>query len=201
MFLTKIEPYIVLLLQIAFYGHRTTLLHVLLLAFHLFGALLLSTGGTITLSPDLLGDGLIFFGVLIHALLYAPAQHYSVKLGSLVASGSGQVLGGLFLLPFALIYAAQDFTLSPQHLTGWYYTLITVVVFYILSTALWFHSLKSVPAWLASALRCAGPVIAAPFAWYLYNQTLTRIQILGALTVIATSVIMVLLERRSTSAN
>ena len=195
MFLTKIEPYIVLLIQIAFYHHRTSAKHLTLLALHLCGAVVLSTGGTLALSSSLIGDAFLFLGVIIHALLYAPAQRFSHRMGSLVASGAGQVIGGVTLLPLALSYAGADFSLSHERHLGWYYTLLTVVVFYILSTALWFHSLKGVPAWLASALRCAGPVIAAPFAWVLFGQTLTPPQVAGACTVIATSIAMVFLER------
>jgi drug/metabolite transporter (DMT)-like permease len=200
MFLTKIEPYIVLLIQILFYGHATTRHHLILLAIHLVGALLLSTGGDFSFSKDLLGDALIFIGVVIHAALYQPSHKYSLTMGSLMASGISQLIGGIVLLPIVLIWYRSAFELTPQHQIGWYYALLTVVVFYIASTGLWFYSLKAVPAWLASALRCAGPVVAAPFAWFLFNQRLSLIQTLGALVVVATSAIMVVLEKRGSSA-
>lgn len=196
MFLTKIEPYIVLLIQIVFHGHRTTRQHITLLALHLIGALLLSTGGHFSFSRDLMGDALIFVGVIIHAALYQPSQKYSVKMGSLMASGVSQLLGGVVLLPIVLIWFNSAFELTPEQKIGWYYALLTVVFFYIASTGLWFYSLKAVPTWLASALRCAGPVVAAPFAWVFFNQNLTFVQTVGALVVVATSAIMVILEKR-----
>jgi drug/metabolite transporter (DMT)-like permease len=85
---------------------------------------------------------------------------------------------------------------TTEHLIGWYYALATVVVFYVLSSGLWFFSLKEVPAWLASALRCVGPVIAAPIAWIVFDQRLTTLQMFGALTVVGTSLWMVVLEQR-----
>lgn len=196
MFLTKIEPYIVLLIQILFYGHITTHRHIILLGVHLVGALLLSTGGNFTLSKDLLGDLLIFLGVVIHAALYQPSQHYSHLLGSLFASGISQLIGGILLIPLVLTWAMSAFENTPTNQIGWYYTLLTIVVFYIASTGLWFYSLRAVPTWLASALRCAGPVVAAPFAWILFNQKLSLLQTIGALVVVSTSALMVLLERR-----
>ena len=196
MFLTKIEPYIVLLIQILFYGHTTTRQHIFLLAIHLLGALLLSTGGHFTLSRDLIGDALIFIGVIIHAALYQPSQYYSFKMGSLFASGISQLIGGIVLVPFALLLARSALELTPENQVGWWYTLLTVVVFYVASTGLWFYSLRAVPTWLASALRCAGPIVAAPFAWLLYNQKLSFTQMMGALIVVATSALMVLIENR-----
>ena len=95
MFLTKIEPYIVLLIQILFYGHRTTPAHLLLLAAHLAGAVVLSTGGSLVLSEDRLVDLLILVAVTGNAALYGPSQRYSQQMGALYASGISQLIGGI----------------------------------------------------------------------------------------------------------
>jgi len=195
MFLTKIEPYIVLLIQILFHGHRTTPAHLLLLGAHLAGAVVLSTGGSLVLSTDRWGDILILVAVTGNAALYGPSQRYAQQMGAFYASGSSQLLGGIALTPLLLATPIHSFVGAPEHLVGWYYTLATVVVFYILSTGLWFFSLKEVPAWLASALRCVGPIIAAPIAWLVFGQGLTPLQSLGGLVVVGTSLWMIILER------
>ncbi len=146
MFLTKIEPYMVLLIQIIWLGHRTTMGHLALLAIHMFGAVMLSTGGSFALSVDTLGDLLIFICVTANAALYFPARRYSQELGPMYASGLSQLYGGAVLLPFMLAYSMSAFNPTPEHMTGWYYALLTVVVFYIVSTGLWFFSMKDVPA-------------------------------------------------------
>ncbi len=197
MFLTKIEPYMVLLIQILFYGHRTTPAHLLLLAAHLAGAVVLSTGGSLFFSTDRLGDLLILVAVTGNAALYGPSQRYAQQMGALYASGVSQLIGGIALIPLLLATPLDSVRGSAEHLVGWYYALATVVVFYILSTALWFFSLKEVPAWLASALRCVGPVIAAPIAWLVFGQGLTLLQTCGALVVVGTSLWMIILERRT----
>ena len=197
MFLTKIEPYVVLLIQILFYGHRTTPAHLTLLAVHVVGAVILSTGGVVHFSTDTLGDLLIFVGVVMNALLYVPSQKYSHKMGALYANGLSQLLGGIALLPFMIWLSGHNVGFSEAHFVGWSYVLGTVAVFYIASTSLFFFSLKEVPAWLASALRCVGPVIAAPIAWLVYNESLTAAQTFGALIVVVTSMWMIVLERRS----
>jgi drug/metabolite transporter (DMT)-like permease len=200
MFLTKIEPYIVLLIHIIWHNHRTTWQHLTLLAVHIAGAVLLSTSGNFTLSLDTLGDLLVLMAVTASAALYAPTQRHSKRLGPSYAAGFSQLFGGIILLPFVLIYNTHSFTVSEQHTLGWLYVLLTVLVFHVISTGLWFSSIRHVPAWLASALRSFGPVLAAPIAWLFFEKPLTTIQTLGALIVIITSAWMVILEGRTTSA-
>jgi drug/metabolite transporter (DMT)-like permease len=197
MFLTKVEPYIVLAIQIIWYGHRTTLSHIALLAVHILGALLLSTGGHLSLSRDAFGDVLLLVAVTGHASLYLPAQRYSHSMGSLYASGFSQLYGGIALLPFMLATSLDYFVATPTHISGWYYTSLTIVVFYVLSTGLWFFSLKDIPAWLASALRSFGPVFAAPIAWLWFNKGLSLLQTFGAGIVVITSAWMVVLESKN----
>lgn len=196
MFLTKVEPYLVLLIQVLFYGHRTTMTHIVLLAIHLVGAVVLSTGGALSLSVDTVGDLLLLVGVFANAVLYAPSQRFAHEMGVLSAGGFSQLIGGLALAPFMLIWYADMFSSTPEFVVGWKYAVATVLVFHILATALWFLSLKEIPAWLASALRCVGPVIAAPIAWFVFDKPLTGVQTLGACVVVATSLWMVVLERR-----
>lgn len=197
MFLTKIEPYVVLLIQMLFYGHRTSAQHVILLGVHIFGAVILSTGGQFAFTVDTWGDLLILLAIIVNAALYTPSHGYAHTLGALYASGSSQLIGGLVLLPPMLFFSLGDFSHSSAHTVGWLYVLATVLVFYVFSNALFFFSLKGIPAWLASALRCVGPVVAAPIAWFVFQKPLTLVQCCGAFLVVATSMWMVILERRA----
>ncbi len=199
MFLTKIEPYLVLLIQIVWYNHKTSLQHLTLLAVHIVGAVLLSTGGEFRLSLDTLGDLLLFVAVAGNALLYMPTQRYSKSLGAMYAAGFCQGIGGLILLPFMLAFASESLRVTPEHTIGWYYAFLTVLVFHVLSTGMWFASMRHVPAWLASALRSFGPVFAAPVAWLMFDQPLSLIQTLGACLVVITSAWMVVIEKRGTA--
>ena len=196
MFLTKIEPYIVLLIQVVWFNHRTSARHLLLLAIHVGGAVLLSTGGALGLSLDTLGDLLLFVAVAGNAALYVPTQKYAQLIGPSYAAGFSQLFAGLMLLPFALWFAHDSFVLTRDQKIGWYYTALTVVVFYVISTGLWFASMRHVPAWLASALRSFGPVLAAPVAWLWFSKPLTPVQTFGAVLVVLTSAWMVVLEKR-----
>lgn len=199
MFLTKIEPYIVLLIQVIWYNHRTSAKHLFLLAIHVGGAVLLSTGGALRLSLDTLGDLLVFVAVTGNAVLYVPSQNFSHRIGSTYAAGFSQLFGGMVLLPFFLLFSTDSLQLTEEHKIGWYYTLLTVLVFYVISTGLWFSSIRHVPSWLASALRSFGPLFAAPIAWIWFDKPLSELQTLGAFLVVVTSAWMVVLEKRTTS--
>jgi drug/metabolite transporter (DMT)-like permease len=56
--------------------------------------------------------------------------------------------------------------------------------------SLLYASLNGIEGWLSSALRATGPVIATPIAFLFFGETLTPIQIFGALVVIITSVLI-----------
>jgi drug/metabolite transporter (DMT)-like permease len=196
MFITKIEPYIVLIISVVWFGHKTTLHHIALLTVHILGALLLSTDGRFVFSLDTLGDILILTGVVVSALFFIQAQSFSRIFGAIYVSALSQLIGGLALLPVALIFYWGRLGFSQEYLVGWYYVAFTALVFYMLSTPLWFASIQRIPAWLASALRAFGPVFAAPIAWIVFDKRLSLLQLFGALIVVLTSAWMVILERR-----
>lgn len=201
MFLTKIEPYLILLIEWLIYKQKIVRSQVGILALHILGAVLLSTGGEINLSGAVLGDLILVTAILINALYYRPAQSLARDLGSMWASGLSQLVGGFVLLPFMLLFSTSFLHVEGEAGIGWLYVVATVLVFYVASTSLWFYSLQSVPAWMNSALRCVGPVVAAPIAWLAFNQTLSRLQMLGALMVVATSAMMIVVERRAPKAS
>lgn len=195
MFLTKIEPYLVLFLHWLIFRNRIGAGQFALLAVHVAGAVLLSTGGHLDFSASLMGDVLVLTGVTLNALTYDPAQRIARSYGALWASGLSQLAGGVILLPFTLWFTSGYFSMQPPYDVGWAYALATVMVFYVISSALWFYSLRDLPPWLSSALRCVGPVIAAPVAFFAFDQRLSTLQVMGAAVVVLTSVWMVILER------
>ena len=196
MFLTKMEPYAVALIAWVIYGQSLSARAVVLLIVHVIGAMLLSTGGVFTFSQEYIGDLLIGAGIICNAMSYQPAQHLARVAGASATAGYLSLVSGILLLPFALVFDSGAFAFSSGNLYGWGNLAATVVLFHAVSLLLWYHALRGLDAWLVSALRCLGPVIAAPIAWICYNQTLSATQILGALIVVLTSLLL-LRERRS----
>lgn len=198
MFLTKVEPYLIVFWVWLTTREGVSRYHLFLLAIHIVGAVLLSTGGTFTLSVDQLGDLLVFAGVAANAVSYVPAQRLAKRWGAYATSGWSALIGGTVLFPIALLLEPNPFIFTDRALVGWTNLIVTVIIFYVLSTVLWYYSLTGLKAWMASAIRCVGPVVAAPIAYLFYEQALTGVQIFGAVVVLLTSVLMVSAKDKAT---
>lgn len=184
-FFTKVEPYFVLLINWIVYKEKVKAKHIVLLTIHIFGAVLLSTGGkNIGFGKSQLGDLLVILSVACASLSYIPAAKLSKKIGAIKINTISLLIAGLVFLPFAIIFhnPTEEFNFR-----GWIYILSYSVLFYAIGLTLWFASLKTVKSWIVSSLRALGPLIGAPFAYFLLGETLTFVQLIGGLIVLATS--------------
>lgn len=59
--------------------------------------------------------------------------------------------------------------------TWWLYMLASIILFNVISLTLWYASLKTVKAWIVSALRSLRPLFGASFAWLLFGETLSLV--------------------------
>lgn len=182
-FFTKIEPYFVLILGWLFLQEKIRGKQLLLLTIHLFGALLLSTGG-IFLFPHL-GDLLVMLAMLCFASSYIVGKRISHNIGSTLGNAIPMGIASLILLPFAIF--SSPVSIFSYTLKGWGFLLIYVLLFNVIALTLWFASLKLVKGWIVSALRYVGPILGAPVAYILFGQTLNSNQIIGAVLIIVTS--------------
>jgi drug/metabolite transporter (DMT)-like permease len=201
MFLTKIEPYLVLLFGIVLHRTRLTMLSGALLSLHLIGALLLSFGDTgRTLRLDQIGDFLLLAGVIVNSCCYERSSQMARQFGALRSSLISQAVALPFLAILAFSIGNNIFNLAPADFEIAVYNIfLTVILFSVIAITTWFYALRELPSWLVSALRSLGPVIAAPIAWIYYEQTLSQMQIIGAVFIIATSLALMLEKRPSIS--
>lgn len=185
-FFTKVEPYFVLILSWFFLKEVVQIKHVFLLIIHLFGALLLSTGGELkTISTLQIGDLLILTAMLFFALTYAPGKRLSHNMGALQSNAIAMGIGGLVILPFMLYFS--PLTKLANLSLGWLYLLMYVLLFNVIALTFWFAALKTVRGWIVSALRFVGPIFGAPVAYFLFGETLNFLQVLGAGIILITS--------------
>lgn len=192
MFLTKVEPYMVVFWCWMLQGQKLGRYHLSLLAVHIAGAIVLSLGGTAEIGLDQLGDILVLIATALSALSYIPAHSLSASLGSIRVSFVCQSIAIPFFLFFGLATGGLVAGFQGEHTSAGVLQLIwSVLLVHISSHILWYFSLRDGRAWLISALRCLGPVFAAPIAWIFFSQPLTMVQIGGALVVLVTSVMMV----------
>ena len=187
-FFTKVEPYFVLLWFWLIQKGEVKKIHVLLLGVHIIGAILLSSGGILEFGIGQLGDVLVIIAMGLFSLSYIPGQRLSSNMGARQSSLITMGVGGLVILPFAILFAPV--TSWNVFSIGWTYMLAWIILFNVIALTMWFASLKSVKGWMVSALRAIGPIAGAPVAWLLLGEILTPLQIIGGAIVLFTSVMI-----------
>ncbi|MEM7813642.1 MAG: DMT family transporter [Candidatus Aenigmatarchaeota archaeon] len=186
-FFTKVEPYFVLVAHWVARRERVYARQLGLLAVHIAGAVMLSTGGVPALGIAQLGDIFVVLAMALFAASYIYAARLSKSIGARMANGITMLVGGLVILPFALALsppAAWDSAL------GWKYLIGYALLFNVIGLTLWFAALKTVKSWIVSALRAIGPIAGAPVAFLMFGETLTAIQLAGAAIVLATAALI-----------
>lgn len=182
-FFTKIEPYFVLILGWLLLKEKVKGKDLILLTIHLFGVLLLSTGGFLLIPHA--GDLLVILAMFCFASSYIAGKRVSHNLGPTLGNAIPMGIANLILFPLAIFLSSSS--IFSYSFKGWEYLFIYVILFNVIALTLWFYSLKMVKGWIVSALRYIGPVLGAPVAYVLFGQTLNLAQIFGAIVIIVTS--------------
>lgn len=184
-FFTKVEPYFVLYWHWMLRKEKIKRSHLVLLAIHITGAILLSTGGKFMgFGKPQVGDLFIIAAMGLFSLSYLPASKLSKRLGAVQTNSSMLLIAGLLFLPLAVIFSeSRVWNLS----LGWGYLLGHTVIFATIGLTFWFASLKTVKGWMVSALRSLGPLLGAPVAFLFLGETLTSVQLIGGAIVLTTS--------------
>ena len=189
-FFTKVEPYFVLIWSWILRKEKITPKHVILLFFHIVGAIILSTGDSFKIGKTQIGDMLIIVAMMFLSLSYFYAEKVSKKFGARKIIIVTEGITGVILLPLIVLFIPSGKYLSPDLIIPWFYMAVSVLLFFVLSLTLWYSSLKSVKGWMVSALRSVGPILGAPVAWLVFGQKLTPVQIGGGLIVLITSTLI-----------
>lgn len=199
-FLTKIEPYFVLILAWIFLKEKVKPKHLILLLIHLIGAIILSTDGNFNLIGNTqIGDLFIIIAMAFFASSYYYGKRLTHNVGPIYSNALTMGLASLILLPFMIIfYPFTKLNFQPQ---GWIYLFIYVILFNVLSLTFWYASLKTVKGWIVSSLRYVGPILGAPVAYFLFGETLSLTQIFGAAIIIITSFLIIKEHLRETKSS
>lgn len=188
-FLTKMEPYLVIFWSWVLDRRRPTGNHLALLLVHVLGAILLSIGnGGLHGKISWFGDLIVVSAVVTAALSYRYAPQVTKVLHPTQTACIGELIGGLVTLPLALIMS--PLSCGPEQQIGWVYIGVHAILFYILAMSFLYASLNGIEGWLSSALRATGPVVATPIAFLFFGERLSSIQIFGAIIVVVTSALI-----------
>lgn len=188
-FLTKMEPYLVIFWSWILDKRRPSGNHLALLVIHVLGAVLLSVGnGRLHGGVSWFGDLIVVSAVVTAALSYRYAPQVTKVLHPTQTACIGELIGGAVTLPLALLLS--PITFGPEQQIGWFYIGVHAVLFYILAMSFLYASLNGIEGWLSSALRATGPVVATPIAFLFFGESLTLLQIFGAVVVVVTSALI-----------
>ncbi|MEU9716941.1 EamA family transporter [Streptomyces sp. NPDC047976] len=181
-----IQPMIVLVLGAALLKERIKRIHVIGCALGTAGVALL------VLQPN---AGLNLTGV-IAGLLGALSMASGIVLtkrwgrpegvGLLPFTGWQLTVGGLVLLPIALIGEGLPGEITAENLWGFAYL---GIIGALIAYAIWFRGVQRLPALTVSFLSFGSPLTATLLGWFVLDQALSPLQILGALTVVASVVL------------
>lgn len=191
-FFSKLEPFLVVFWGRALGLEKIYFRQIALLAVHLSGAFLLSTGGQIgVFTGAQLGDGLIMLAMVFLSYTYFTGARLTRNVG-VSATTAVTSLGGaaiLLLLTALLIGFGVTAPQRPLDSRGLLY-LAATAGFYFSGLTLWYGALKSVKSWIVSSLRALGPLAGATLAWLGFGETLTPVQIVGAAIILITSAVI-----------
>lgn len=183
-FFTKTEPYFVLFWHWMIKKEKVKTKYLALLFFHITGAVILSTGGNFISNKPQTRDLLIVLAIGLSSLSYSYGKILTNNIGALASNVITLGIAGIVIFPFAL---GAPLLQPEMHLKGWFYLLVSVVLFNVIGLTFWLSSLKTLPAWIVSSLRALGPLLGAPVAFLLFRETLNSLQIVGAIIVLLTS--------------
>lgn len=186
-FFTKIEPYFVIFWGWVLFRDKVTRSEFFLLAIHLFGAFLVSTGGiTSGLGHAQFGDLLIIVSMFVSGYSYFIARQVTSSVGASTAAVVSELLGGLLMLPIAIL-CSDSFSFSDVPTIGWIYFGLNLLLFNVVALPLWFYALRTVRGWIVSAVRAVGPLAGAPAAYFILDESLNSWQLVGGIFVVSTS--------------
>ena len=155
---------------------------------HLVGAIILSTGGNLSIvNRAQIGDLFIIVSMALFASSYSFGKRLAENIGPIYSNAISMGIAGLILLPL-MAFSSVNKLVNPL---GWVYLLVYVILFNVIGLTLWYTSLKTVKGWIVSALRYIGPILGAPVAYLLLKESLSFVQILGAIIVMFTSFFIV----------
>ena len=110
------------------------------------------------------------------------AKRWQIKLSVLALTGWHLLLGGLCLLPVALLLEPALPTLTARNIGGYAYLCLFGAV---LSYVLFFRGLRQLPPAVVSSLGLLSPVCAYVLGWVLLNQAMGWRAMLGFVLVLA----------------
>ncbi|WP_280338378.1 EamA family transporter [Nocardia neocaledoniensis] len=172
--LGSVQPLIVAALSVPLLGVRTPRAVVLASLSVALGVTVMAGAGPVL--PDPLGIAAMLAATALIATAIVLGKKWGSPVPALTMAGWQLALGGLMLLPLALVVEGRPPTLTATNLLGYAYIGLVATV---LAYALWFRGVQRLPATSVSLLTAVNPLVATVAGFLLFHQTLGPWQITG----------------------
>ena len=157
-----------------------------------FGMILLSSSSSHIGSQRLIGDALAVLTAVFYAayLIVMAAARERAPASSLAFASS--LLSSVALLPIVFLAGEE---LLPNAVVDWAWLIGLAVISQVLGQTAIAHSLGRIPPAQAAVGLLIQPVSAAAFAWVLFGESMSGLQLLGGAVVLASITAVRLFER------
>ncbi|KOX16710.1 EamA family transporter [Nocardiopsis sp. NRRL B-16309] len=182
-----VQPVVVLLLGALLLGTRIRAVHVLACLLGAAGVGLLVVGPEAALDPVGIAAGLAAAAAMATGMVLTKRWGRPEGASVLAVTGWQLTAGGLLLAPAALLVEGLPSHVTGTNVAGFAYL---GIVGALISYVLWFRGLERLPALAVSFLSFASPLAATVLGFVFVGETLTPVQLLGALGAVAAVVLV-----------
>lgn len=188
-----LAPLFITLCAVRLFGERAERRDLLLVGMSLLGVAVVAVGSAGSPAFSARGDVFAGIGVVSWTAYWLYSKRARQGMGALDYMASVTLVGAILVTALALL-AGQGLT-SPRGADwGWVWlvTLVPGAIGHLLVA--WSH--RHVEAWLGSLVTQSQPVVGSLAAWALLGESLTPVTVLGGLTVLGATALVLLRNRR-----
>ncbi|MDX3431886.1 EamA family transporter [Streptomyces sp. NBC_01696] len=176
-----VQPTIVLALSALLLKERITATHAAACALGMAGVGLLALTPRAGLDAVGVGAGLLGAMSMASGIVLTKRWGRPAGVGVLTFTGWQLSFGGILLLPVTLIGEGLPDTVDGRNVAGFAYL---GFVGALLAYAVWFRGVERLPALTVSVLGFASPLAAMALGYLVLDETLSPVQLAGAVTVV-----------------
>jgi drug/metabolite transporter (DMT)-like permease len=144
-----------------------------------------------------LGDVLIVTALLFISFSYIPTEEVITKASPTSVNIIANTVSGIFILLVMLLACPQAvFTLSAKALS---FIFGYAVIFCVLAVNIYYFAFKTIKPWIIACFMSLEVVYGVPLAWLIHAESLTLLQAIGAVIVMAATAGIGLLNARESA--
>jgi drug/metabolite transporter (DMT)-like permease len=184
-FLTRFEPIFVAILGFIFLGEKIRKRGITAILVLIAGAVLLSVQGNFSqIGGANLGDILVVLAMVFTAYSFIPARKIK-DVNSITITAVSSLIGGAIIF---LMLPITNSNIIVTSLESWALIIGMAFMFNTVALYLYYIALKTTKAWVVASVISVQAVVSAALAYLFLNQTLSTLQIIGALIVMGASI-------------